>query len=151
MADVKQKWPWPANVGLLGTYPEEVKERTKLEKDIDASPIPTAAPGRLLTPKRSSDNLRMGEPAPFDGDPAEMSALALNHVILRRILMKRKRRSWSVFDEAVEAEDLDDLPSTRRDQMKAMLRREDAMLRLLDRYNGMAETVYARLLAESKG
>ncbi|MEO1339118.1 MAG: hypothetical protein AAFV29_25970, partial [Myxococcota bacterium] len=68
-----------------------------------------------------------------------------------RVLIKRKRRSWSLFDEAVEAEKLEDLPNTRRDQMKAMLRREDAMLRLIDRYNGLAEQVYARLLAESKG
>ena len=151
MADIKQKWPWPANVGLLGTYPEEVRERAKLEKNPDASPMPAAAPGRLLTPKRSSDNLRMGEPEPFDPDPAEMMALGLNHVVLRRVLMKRKRKSWTLFSEAVEDEGLDDLPNTRRDQMKAMLRREDAMLRLLDRYNGMAELVYARLLAESKG
>lgn len=151
MADIKDKWPWPANVGLLGTYPEEVKERLKLEKNPDASPMPAAAPSNLLAPKKSSDNLRMGEPAPFDPDPAEMMALDLNHVVLRRILMKRKRRSWGLFGDAVEAEDLDNLPSTRRDQMKAMLRREEAMLRLIDRYNGMAELVYARLLAESKG
>jgi len=151
VADIKQKWPWPANVGLLGTYPEEVKERIRLEKNIDASPMPAAAPGRLLDPKASSDNLRIGEPAPFDPDPAEMMDLDMNHVVLRRVLIKRKRRSWSLFDEAVEAEKLEDLPNTRRDQMKAMLRREDAMLRLIDRYNGLAEQVYARLLAESKG
>ncbi len=151
MADIKQKWPWPTNVGLVGTYPEEVKVRTKLEKNPDASPMPAAAPARLLDPKRSSDNLRMGEPAPFDPDPVELMDLDLIHVIFRRVLMKRKRRSWSLFDDAVESEDLNELPGTRRDQMKAMLRREDAMLRLLDRYNGMAEQVYARLLAESKG
>ena len=151
MAEIKDKWPWPAKVGLLGTYPEEVKARNRLEQNPDASPMPAAAPGRLLAPKKSSDNLRMGEPAPFDNDPAEMMALDLNHVVLRRILMKRKRKSWSMFGEAVEEEALDDLPNTRRDQMKAMLRREDAMLRLIERYNGMAEQVYARLLAESKG
>ena len=151
VADIKQKWPWPANVGVLGTYPEEVKARARLEKNPDASPMPAAAPGKLLTPKQSSDDLRMGEPAPFNPDPAEMMALDLNHVVLRRILMKRKRKSWGLFGDAVEAEGLDDLPGTRRDQMKAMLRREEAMLRLLDRYNGMAEAVYSRLLAESKG
>ena len=151
VADIKQKWPWPANVGVLGTYPEEVREQAKLEKNPDASPMPAAAPGKLLTPKVSSDNLRMGEPAPFDADPVEMMALDLNHVVLRRILTKRKRHSWTLFGDAVEAETLADLPTTRRDQMKAMLRREDAMLRLIDRYNGMAEMVYARLLSESKG
>ncbi len=151
VADIKQKWPWPANVGLLGTYPEEVRERAKLEKNPDAAPMPAAEPGKLLSPRGSSDNLRMGEPAPFDPDPAEMMALDLNHVVLRRILIKRKRKSWALFGEAVEEEELDELPSTRRDQMRAMLRREDAMLRLLERYNGMAEMVYARLLAESKG
>lgn len=151
MADIKQKWPWPANVGTLGTYPEEVHGQKKLEKDPAASPMPAAAPERLLTPKRSSDNLRMGEPSAVFPEGQEPVQLALTHVVLRRLLMKRRRRGWEMFGESVEDESLDDLPNSRRDQMRAMLRRENAMLQLLERYNGLAEMVYSRLIGEAKG
>jgi hypothetical protein len=151
MADIRDKWPWPANVGTLGTYADEVPNRKTLEKDPAASPMPEIAPERLLTPKRSSDNLRMGEPAAVYPEGQEPVALTLTHVVVRRILMKRRRRGWSLFEEAVDEEDLDGLPSSRRDQMRAMLRRENAMLQLLERYNALAEMVYARLIGEAKG
>lgn len=151
MADIKQRWPWPANVGTLGTFPEEVKQLQKLEKNPDAAPMPQVAPSRLLTPKKSSDNLRMGEPKPISDDPFEATQLELNHVVLRRLLAKRRRVGWSAFSDAVEDEDLDGLPEARREQMRAMLKRESAMLELLERYNTMAEMVYARLLSEAKG
>ncbi|MCS6760548.1 MAG: hypothetical protein MO852_17665 [Candidatus Devosia euplotis] len=151
MADIKQKWPWPANVGTLETFPEEVHEQKKLEKNPAASPMPELAPEQLLTPKRSSDNLRMGEPATVYPEGQAPVALTLTHVVLRRVLLKRRRRGWLLFGEAVEDEELDDLPSSRRDQMRAMLRRENAMLQLLERYNGLAEMVYSRLIGEAKG
>lgn len=151
MADIKQKWPWPANVGVLGTYPEEVHGQKKLEKDPAASPMPALAPERLLTPKRSSDNLRMGEPAPVYPEGMEPVQLALTHVVLRRLLMKRKKVGWGLFEESVEEEALEELPGSRRDQMRAMLKRENAMLQLLERYNTLAEMVYSRLIGEAKG
>ena len=151
MADIQNKWPWPRNVGALGTFPEEVHQERKLEKNPDAAPMPQVAPARLLTPQRSSDNLRMGEPHPISDDPFEASQLELNHVVLRRLLMKRRRAGWTRFAEAVDREDLSDLPTARRDQMRTLLKREGAMLALLERYNGMAEAVYARLLSEAKG
>ncbi|MEQ9498501.1 MAG: hypothetical protein RIT81_16620 [Deltaproteobacteria bacterium] len=151
MADIKQKWPWPANVGTLGTFPEEVHSQKKLEKDLAASPMPELAPERLLTPKRSSDNLRMGEPAPVYPEGQEPVQLALTHVVLRRLLMKRRKRGWNLFESSVEDEALDDLPGSRRDQMRAMLKRENAMLQLLERYNSLAEMVYSRLIGEAKG
>ncbi len=151
MADIKQKWPWPANVGVLGTYPDEVQGQRKLEKDMAASPMPELAPERLLTPKRSSDNLRMGEPTAVYPEGQEPVQLALTHVVLRRLLLKRRRAGWNLFEESVEDEALEDLPGSRRDQMRAMLKRESAMLQLLERYNALAEMVYSRLIGEAKG
>lgn len=150
MADIKQKWPWPQNVGLLGTYPEEIKTLQKLEKNPDASPVPALAPSKLLDPKRSSDNLRIGEPA-SPADAYEATTPTLNHVVLRRLLMRRRKGPWALFHRAVEEESLEELPAARRDQMRAMLRREQAMLDMVERYNKLAEDVYARLLSEAKG
>ncbi len=151
MAEIQQKWPWPRNVGTLGTFPEEVHAQKRLEKNPDAAPMPQVAPTNLLEAKRSSDSLRIGDPHPISEDPFEATQLELNHVVLRRLLMKRGRTGWRSFADAVEDQDLKGLPGARRDQMRVMLRRESAMLDLLDQYNGMAEMVYARLLSESKG
>ena len=150
MANINSKWPWPNNVGVLGTHPEEIKALQKLEKNPEASPLPEAAPTAFLDPTTSSESLRVGTPrAPREVEvPGNFIPL---HVVLRRLLMKRKRAAWGLFDSAVEEEDLGDLPSSRRDQMRAMLRRERAMLDMLSRYNELAEDVYARLLSESKG
>ena len=71
--------------------------------------------------------------------------------MLRRVRLKRERAGWQMFSRAVETERLDDLPSNRREQMRGMRRREDAMLDLVERYNGLAEAVYGQLLSESKG
>lgn len=151
MADIKDKWPWPGNVAQLGTFPEEVRATQRLEKNLDASPVADVAPSQFLDPKRSSDDLRIGDPNPVSNDPFEASQLEMTHVVLRRLLMKRRRPGWTQFSAAVAHEDLGNLPESRRTQMDTMLRREKAMLDLLERYNGMAEMVYARLLSESKG
>jgi hypothetical protein len=152
VAEIKGKWPWPQNIGTLGTFPEEVKALRKLEVNPDASPVPAAEPERFLWPRRSSDHVRMGGP-PEEGplkDPA--TPLALHFVLFRRVLSRRKKVSWGVFEDAVEAQDLDDgLPDARRDQMRSMLKREQAMLDILHRYHSMAEMVYNRLIGESKG
>jgi hypothetical protein len=122
----------------------------RVEKNPDASPMPELAPLRLLTPQRSSDNLRMGEPlAP--GDVADPTTTTLTHVVIRRFLRRARRKGAVLFDEAVDTERLGELPENRRDQMRTMLARERAMLELLDRYNALAEDVYMRLLAGSKG
>jgi hypothetical protein len=149
--DVKNKWPWPtATGGVHGTYAEEIKELQKLEKNPSASPMPALAPTNLLAPKRNSETLRFGEPPPVDTEDAT-GILTLSHVVLRRVRLKRERAGWQMFSRAVETERLDDLPSNRREQMRGMRRREDAMLDLVERYNGLAEAVYGQLLSESKG
>jgi hypothetical protein len=151
MADINRKWPWPANVGVLGTFPEEMKELQKnVERNPEASPMPEAAPTKLLTPQQGSDALRMGDHA-VPPEVAEAAVPTLHHVLFRRVLMKNKRKGVLRFGEAVEEENLDDLPTTRREQMRSMLARESAMLEILDRYNALAEAVYMRLLSESKG
>jgi hypothetical protein len=151
MADIKDKWPWPVNVGVLGTYPEEVKALQRGgEKNLDASPLARAEPQKFLTPLRSSDNLRMGEP----GVPLEVSdqiTIPFTHVVIRRFLKKARRRGAILFDDAVDSEPLGDAPEERRAQMRKMLARERALLEILDRYNALAEDVYMRLLAQSKG
>lgn len=153
MTDINSKWPWPGNVGGLGTFPEEVKALQKrVERNPDASPMPEVAPTKLLTPTQSSDNLRMGDPAEAAARNRDASATpALNHVVFRRVLMRSRRKGMLRFTDAVDAEDLEELPSSRRDQMRSMLAREGAMLEILDRYNALAESVYMRLLSESKG
>lgn len=151
MAEIGQKWPWPQNVGAIGTFPEEVRQAQQLEKNPDAAPMPQVAPTNLLEAKRSSDNLRIGDPNPISDDPFEATQLELNHVVLRRLLMKRRAEGWTRFSDAVEGEDLSGLPGARRDQMRVMLKRENAMLEMLERYNHMAEMVYARLLSDAKG
>lgn len=154
MARINGNWPWPADVSLRGTFPEEVQHRGRLEKNPDASPVPDAAPEQLLDPKRTSDSLRLGRPseAGTEGEGSEGLAHPLYHVTLRRLLMRRRTRAWAAFGQAVDEAPLEDgIPDHRRDQMRTMLRREQAMLELLDRYNALAEAVYSRLLAESKG
>jgi hypothetical protein len=152
MADIKDKWPWPTNIGVHGTYPEEVKALQKSpERNPDAAPMPEVAPLRLLNPTRSSEQLRMGEPELVHELSSDGNAVPLTHVVFRRVLMKARRRAALLFDDAIETEELADLPTTRRDQMRSMRAREQAMLELLDLYNGMAEAVYMRLLSESKG
>lgn len=151
MADINAKWPWPQNVGVLGTYAEEVKALQKTEKNPDAAPMPALAPTKLLTPARSSDNLRMGEPELLKEIHGDATPVPLTHVVLRRVLGRSRKKGVLKFDEAVETENLEDMPSTRREQMRSMLSREKAMLEILDRYNGLAEGVYMRLLSESKG
>lgn len=152
MADINSRWPWPANrQGQIGTYADEVHQLRQLEKNPDASPAPHVAPGQRLDPKKSSDHLRMGSPAPVSDDPFEAAQIALYHVIFRRLLHRRRKAGWTMFESAVEDEELPDLPETRRQQMRAMLRREWAMLDLIGEYNGLAEEVYAKLLSESKG
>lgn len=157
MADINRRWPWPHNVGILGTYPEEVKALQRApEKNPDASPLPDLAPSRLLTPNRSSDNIRMGE-----ADVAKLSVIvdggeasrvtSMIHVVFRRLLLRTRRRGILLFDDAVETGNLDDVATSRRDQMKSMLAREHAMLDLVARYNSLAEALYNRLLSESKG
>lgn len=152
MADINSRWPWPANrQGQLGTYADEVRQLRQLEKNFDASPAPDVAPGQLLDPQKSSDHLRMGAPAPISDDPYEADQIALFHVIFRRLLGRRKKPGWILFENAVEEEELSELPDARRQQMRAMLQREGAMLQLIGEYNGLAEEVYARILSESKG
>ncbi|MCC7384747.1 MAG: hypothetical protein IT384_23055 [Deltaproteobacteria bacterium] len=151
MADIRDKWPFPANVGLLGTYPEEVKALQRSpEKNPDAAPMPQVAPLRFLSPLKSSEDLRMGEPDSPIQLP-ENGTIIFTHVVIRRFLKKARRRGVVLFDDAVESEPLIDTPENRRDQMKAMLARERALLELLDRYNALAEGVYAQLLAGAKG
>jgi hypothetical protein len=113
--------------------------------------MPELAPTRLLTPKSSSDHLRMGEPRVGEVDFAQATELPHTHVVLRRVLMRKKRRGWTLFGEAVESESLEGVPDNRRDQMRSLLSREAAMLDILSQYNELAEQVYARLLSESKG
>lgn len=151
MADIRNKWPFPVNAGVLGTYADEVKAlQRRIEKNPDAAPMPEVAPTRLLTPLRSSDNLRIGEPhAPLSTDAG--GAITFTHVVIRRFLKKARRRGSVLFDEAAENEPLVDVPENRREQMRTMLARERALLEILDRYNGLAEDVYNRLLAGAKG
>jgi hypothetical protein len=149
--DINSKWPWPQNVGVLGTYPEEIKALQKLEKNPEASPIPEAAPTNFLDPKTSSEHLRVGTPRAPRGEVEVPGNFVPLHVVVRRLLMRRKKTAWGLFDEAVETEDLGELPASRREQMRAMLKRERAMLEMIARYNELAEDVYARLLSESKG
>ncbi len=151
MATINRKWPWPTNMNVHGTFPEEVKALQELENNPDAAPIPELAPTNLLTPKRSSDNLRFGEPERVSIDDAQPNLVALNHVVLRRLRLKRNRDGWQGFSRAIETEALAELPKNRRDQMKGMRRREEAMLDLVDSFNKLAEGVYGRLLSESKG
>jgi hypothetical protein len=152
MARINGNWPWPADVGLRGTFPEEVQERRRLERNPDAAPVPELAPEQLLRPRRSSDNLRLGQPADTEPESAESLTHPLFHVTLRRLLLRRRSEGWRAFGRAVEEAPLEEgIPDHRRDQMRTMLRREQAMLELLERYNGLAEAVYSRLLAESKG
>jgi hypothetical protein len=151
MADINRKWPWPQNVGVLGTFPEEMKALQRgVEKNPDAAPMPEIAPTKLLTPEYGSDQLRMGDQA-VPQEIAETAVPTLNHVVFRRVLMKARRKGVLRFGEAVEEENLDDLPPSRREQMRSMLARESAMLEILERYNALAEAVYMRLLSESKG
>lgn len=152
MARINGNWPWPADVSLRGTFPEEVRELRRLEKNPEASPAPEAAPEQLLRPRKTSETLRLGQPAETEPDGPEALTHPLLHVTLRRLLLRRKNTGWRAFGHAVEEAPLGEgVPDHRRDQMRTMLRREQAMLDLLDRYNRLAETVYARLLAESKG
>lgn len=149
---VDDKWPWPSALGgVHGTYAEEIRALQKLEKNPNASPMPDLAPGRLLDPKRSSDDLRFGEPARVEAEDAPGGYFPLSHVVLRRLRLKRGRAGWRTFAHAVETEDLGDLPENRRAQMQGMRRREEAMLDLVERYNALAEAVYGQLLSESKG
>jgi len=151
MADIRDKWPFPANAGIMGTYPEEMKAlQRRIEKNPDAAPMPEVAPTRLLTPQRSSDNLRMGGPkAPLSTTDA--GTVTFTHVVVRRFLKKARRKGAVLFDEAADGEPLDDVPENRREQMRTMLARERALLEILDRYNSLAEDVYNRLLASAKG
>ena len=75
----------------------------------------------------------------------------LTHIVLRRVLTKGRRRAAVLFDDAVDAANLKGLPTGRREQMRRMIDRERTMLDILDKYNGLAEAVYMRLLATSKG
>lgn len=151
MADIKDKWPWPVNVANLGVHPEEVKAlQRRVEKNPDASPLAQAEPSKFLTPVRSSDNLRVGEPL-VPHEVADAPAVPFTHVVIRRFLKKARRKGAVLFDDAVESERLEDLPEGRREQMRGMLARERAMLEILDRYNALAEDVYMRMLAQSKG
>jgi hypothetical protein len=151
MANINEKWPGLKNVGLAGTFPEELKALQKLEKNPDASPVPDLAPSRLLAPRRSSEDLRIGGPVAATAEAQENVQTTLTHVTLRRLLMRRRKKGWTHFERAVEDESLEDLPSARREQMRSMLKREQAMLELLERYNQLAEGVYMRLLSEAKG
>ncbi len=152
MADIKQKWPWPHNVAVLGTFPEEVKEtQRRVEKNIDASPMPALAPARLLSPDKNSESLRMGGPIPESDMLAENYQPTLTHVVVRRLLAKARTRGAVLFDEAIEQRPLHSMPEGRREQMNTLVAREQAMMEILDRYNGLAEDVYMRLLASSKG
>lgn len=151
MATIRDKWPWPVDVGLRGTFVDEAKQlRGRVEKNPDASPLADAAPAEFLNPVRQSERLRMGGPA-VPLEVAESTTRALTHVIFRRILSKARRRGVVLFDDAVESADADELPRDRKEQMRLMLARERAMLELLDRYNSLAEDVYMRLLAGAKG
>ena len=147
------KWPWPRNVGALGTHPEEVRALKKsVEKNPDASPVPDVAPSRFLDPQRTAESLRIGDPDSVYDPAMETFQVTLTHVIFRRVLSKMRRRNAVLFDDAVGSARLDaSLPSGRREQMSRMIGREHKMLDILDRYNSLAEGVYMRLLASSKG
>lgn len=152
MANRVDKWPWPTVAGgVQGIYAEELKALQRLEKNPAAAPMPELGPTELLTPNRTSDALRFGDTPEVDPMEVPGGIGALSHVVLRRLRLKRGRTGWRSFARAVETEPLDDLPGNRREQMRGMRRREDAMLDLVDRYNAMAEAVYGQLLSESKG
>lgn len=148
---VNNQWPWPSSVGgVHGTYPDEIKALQKLEKNPEASPMPAAAPTQLLTPARSSENLRFAE-TNVEGEETIPAFTTLSHVVLRRLRLKRARAGWRSFSAAVDTEPFEELPENRRDQMRGMRRREEGMLDLVERYNRLAEGVYGQLLSESKG
>ena len=150
MTEINKKWPWPGNIGPLGTYAEEVKTLTRLERNPEAAPMPQAEPTAFLTPASHSESLRMGPAAWSEvGDAA--IPLPPSFVVFRRVLRKRKSRSWAVFEDSVLESDLGPVPDDRREQMKALLHQERAMLEVLERYSDLADAVYSRILAESKG
>lgn len=152
MPDLKTKWPWPVNAQLLGTHPEEVKAlQHRVEKNILASPMPALAPSKLLTPNRNSEALRMGGPS-VENDPSkDAPSFTLTHIVFRRVLTRARRQAAVLFDDAVDDSPLRNQPAGRKEQMRRMLSREQKMLEILDRYNGLAEGVYMRLLSSSKG
>ncbi|MEL6186297.1 MAG: hypothetical protein AAFU79_16860 [Myxococcota bacterium] len=148
---VNQQWPWPTSTGgVHGTHPEELKALQRLEKNPSAAPMPQVGPSRLLAPQDSSDALRFGEPG-GDVETGAPTFVALSHVVLRRLRLKRARAGWRSFSAAVDTEPFEELPENRREQMRGMRRREDAMLDLIQRYNHLAETVYGQLIGDSKG
>src|SRR5262245_38867824 len=138
MANINNKWPWPNNVGVLGTFAEEIKALQKLERNPEASPLAEAEPTAFLDPTTSSEHLRVGTPRSPKGDVDVPGNFIPLHVLVRRLLMRRRRAAWGLFDEAVESEDLNGLPTSRREQMRAMLKRESAMLEMIARYNELA-------------
>lgn len=148
---VNQQWPWPSPTGgVHGTHPEELKALQRLEKNPNAAPMPQVEPSRLLETRDSSDRLRFGEPG-GDVETGAPSFVALSHVVLRRLRLKRARGGWREFSTAVDTEAFEELPENRREQMRGMRRREEAMLDLVERYNRLAEGVYGQLIGESKG
>ena len=118
--------------------------------NLGADPKPPCdASNALRDSVASPDDVRLGEPRQTT-DPNEATPAALTHVVVRRVLMRSKQRPLVEFDNAVETEELEGLPESRREQMLAMLSRERAMLARLGAYNELAEFVRYRLPGESK-
>lgn len=148
--NINGKWPFPVNVGTFGVSAEEMKALQKrLEKNPDAAPMPEVAPIKLLTATQAADDVRLGEPR-SQSERNDAAPVPLTHVVVRRVLVRSRSKPVVDFDDAVETEDLGDLPASRREQMRAMLARERSMLDLLGVYNELAEFVRYRLPGESK-
>ncbi len=153
MPKINGNWPWPTDLVQRRTFKEELRTGRALEKNIQASPMPSARPEKLLAPKTSSEHLRMADGrAPQARTEQTATPTSVGYIAFRRVLARRKKKGTALFDSLVEEEDLgDDVPEERRAKMRNMLARERAMHEILGRYAGLAEELYSRLLGESKG
>ncbi|MEW5849499.1 MAG: hypothetical protein AB2A00_11830 [Myxococcota bacterium] len=143
-------WPWPVSNPTLGITAEEIRvQKPTPPKDPSIQPIPEARATEFLAPTTNSEHLRLSPPA-----AANPLATAVgpqhDHIMVRVALGKARGANAQDLHKYLQSAEAAALPEDRRNQMKASLAREQALMTLMRSVHEMQEGIYARVIGTSE-
>jgi hypothetical protein len=143
-------WPWPVQNGVLGLTADEIKvQRATVSKDPAIQPIPETRATEFLAPTGNSEHLRLSPPAAANPLVTPTGPLH-DHIMVRAALEKARGTAAQDLHKFLQSPEAAGLPEDRRNQMRASLAREQALMTLMRGIQEMQETIYARVIGSSE-
>lgn len=141
-------WPFPTAPGL-GISAEELKvTRPTAEKDPAITPIAQTAPTEFLNPSTSSEHLRLQTPVAANPMATPTGPLH-DHIQIREAAAKAASELSRSLYQMVAKNEVD-LPSDRKNQIRASLAREQALFGLLKDVQEMQSFIYGRIIGSAE-